>query len=412
VISWSVKAGDRVSQFDPICEVQSDKASVEITSRFDGVIKKLHYEVAEVAIVGKPLVDIDVEDEVTEGEQMLEAAAGDSNVHHPMDNGLRGSDDKLEPEALPKPTTSVPSTSTENAAKASPAVRHLLKQLNIDISGIQGSGVDGRVLKEDVLRVASNSAAPTPSATGDQAPSATTSVSRQDQALSLTPMQMQMFKSMTRSLSIPHFLYTHTVDCTSLDHVRQSTDDFNQQPSRSMSGPRGDMPRLTALPFIMKALSYAFLQYPWLNAHLDADADPQKPRVLLKGSHNFGFATDTPSGLLVPVVRDVQSHSVASLFREIQRLASSARDGKLQPEDFQGATFVISNVGAIGGGVVQPIIVAPMLGILAVGRASKEGMVLSWSADHRVLDGATVARCAETVSTFLQNVDKWGIWST
>ena len=147
---------------------------------------------------------------------------------------------------------------------------------------------------------------------------------------------------------------------------------------------------------------------------------------MLKGSHDFGIAVDAPNGLVVPVVKDVQHHSIGSLAVEIERLSSLVKAGKLTLNDMQGATFTVSNIGSIGGGVVSPIIVAPMVGMLAVGRMSpasavtkdaaglekivkREEVVLSWSADHRILDGAIVARCAELVKRLLEDEDNFEI---
>jgi len=167
--------------------------------------------------------------------------------------------------------------------------------------------------------------------------------------------------------------------------------------------------------------------FPKLNAHLDTTSS-SKPHLVLKASHNIGIAIDTPQGLLVPVVKNVQQHSITSLAAEIKRLSALAQSGKLAPDDFKGATIAVSNVGSIGGGVVSPVIVAPMVAIVGVGRArvvpvwvdgdgeergghwggKKEEVLLSWSADHRVLDGATVARCAESVAAVLENVEFMG----
>ncbi len=304
----------------------------------------------------------------------------------------------------------------------SPAIRHMLKELNIDVNDIKGTGKDGRVLKEDVQRLTtalSTSTIPTTSNTPTTTSTSTTKVNAEDRIVSLTATEKQMFKVMTRSLAIPHFLYTHTVDLTSLNCFRKN---FNSDKAltSSLFGSSDSVANLTPLHFIMKVLSYAFLQFPTLNSHLDADADPNKPQLLIKGSHDFGIAVDTPQGLLVPVIRNVQDHSVFSLAAETNRLSGLAKDGRLGVDDFKGATFTISNIGSIGGSAVSPVIVSPMVGILGVGRVQKvpafqkdkqgrervvkrEEVILSWSADHRILDGATVAKCAELVKQLLEN---------
>ncbi|KAL5320107.1 hypothetical protein ACEPPN_013169 [Leptodophora sp. 'Broadleaf-Isolate-01'] len=431
-MSWSVKPGDRVQQFEQVCEVQSDKASVEITSRYDGIIKKLHYDVDDMAIVGQPLLDIEIDNIVDEEVEQLD----DTQIRR-GENGSLKEDEAQEvikedikigagsqqPEILlgaererdgppedPQPPQQIPSLPKQPAI-LTPAVRHMVKSLGLDVSKIQGTGKDGRILKEDVQRHSSTASSlpvtstiPTPKDSPD------------DRSVCLTATEKQMFKVMTSSLSIPHFLYTHPVDLTSLNSLRQKINSVSPTlPEFSQS-----TPKLTSLPFIMKALSQAFLTTPKLNSHLYTDNDTSK--LLIKASHNFGIAVDTPQGLLVPVVRDVQNHSVTSLATEINRLSKLAKEGKLQVANFKDATFIISNIGSIGGGVVKPIIVSPMVGILGVGRAQdrlvsekdlegedrfvkREEVVLSWSADHRILDGATVARCAEIVTRHLENFE-------
>lgn len=290
----------------------------------------------------------------------------------------------------------------------------MLKSHNIDVTNVQGTGKDGRVLKEDVQRYISGLSSAVP-ATNGAVPS------DRDQLVPLSPIEHQMFNVMTRSLNIPHFLYTHTVDLTSVSNLRQKLNGARSRLS-FFPEPYESSPRLSPLPFVMKALSLAFLQFPKLNAHLDLQTDAKKPHLLIKSSHNFGIAVDTPQGLLVPVIKDVQNHSIVSLAAEINRISELAKGGKLSPSDLKGATFIISNIGSIGGSVVGPVIVEPMVGILGVGQARavptfktdengvemvtrREEAVLSWSADHRILDGATVARCAKAMQELLENFE-------
>ena len=216
-----------------------------------------------------------------------------------------------------------------------------------------------------------------------------------------------MFKQMTKSLSIPHFLYTDSIDFSSLTQLRKK---YNVN--------REKTDRITPLPIVIKAVSLTLQQFPLLNAHLDTTTNPAKPQLLLKGSHNIGVAVDSPSGLLVPVIKNVQNHSIASLAQEITRLADLARTGKLTSTDLSGATFTLSNIGSIGGSAVAPVIVTPQVSILGIGRAKvvpafgengelvkREECIFSWSADHRVIDGAYVARAAEEVRKSIEGVE-------
>jgi 2-oxoisovalerate dehydrogenase E2 component (dihydrolipoyl transacylase) len=281
------------------------------------------------------------------------------------------------------------------------------------VEDVKATGKGGRILKEDVQRHLSELQAPSPTPVAKPVVHA----SVEDRRIPLTPIQASMSKVMTASLGIPHFLYTHPVDFTGLNRIRLG---LNAQ-KNLLATSDGSTPKTTALPVILKTLSHAFMQFPTINSHYDGT----HKELLIKGSHDFGIAMDTPSGLLVPVVRNVQNHSIISLAAEIERLGTLAKDGKLAPSDLTGATFTISNIGSIGGNVVSPVIVSPQVGIVALGRVQdvpvfekdargteivvkKEKMTLSWSADHRVLDGATVARCAQTVQRLLENVEGLG----
>ncbi|KAK7511621.1 2-oxoacid dehydrogenases acyltransferase-domain-containing protein [Phyllosticta citriasiana] len=418
VIQWFVRPGARVEQFDKICEVQSDKATVEITSRFDGVIKKLHYEADEVAKVGKPLVDIDIQGEISAADAAIvespepEASAQPGRAS-PTSSGQPS--EASAPDASTGEAPIRPYQSSEKAARgkyanlATPAVRHMLKQLNIEITDVQGTGKDGRVLKEDVQRYAASKDNPPEASTTAMTPSPLP----EDRTVPLTPIQRQMFKTMTKSLSIPHFLYTDSIDFTPLNDLRHR---LNTTSTALAPAP---CPKLSALPFILKAVSHALTHFPSLNAHLD-DSSPSSPKLIHKASHDIGIAVDSPSGLLVPVVRAVQAHTIHSLAAEIARLSALARDGKLASADLAGPSFTVSNIGSIGGGAVAPVIVPPQVGILGVGRARavpafapdgsvvrRDEAVLSWAADHRVVDGAMVARCAEVVRACLEDPAAW-----
>jgi 2-oxoisovalerate dehydrogenase E2 component (dihydrolipoyl transacylase) len=393
LIQWFVQPGARVEHFDKLCEVQSDKASVEITSPFDGVIKKLYYEPDDMAVTGKPLVDIDMDgEEAEEGVEKLGESEG-KNVEHGMKKNVGVGEKETQTETEPKGRRG--NGKGDFGSLSTPAVRHLTKELDVNISDVTGTGRDGRVTKEDVHRFVSQKTqqqqpeVEQPSSTSPSTSTPiTTTQQQQDQTLPLTPVQTQMFKLMTKSLSIPHSLNT------------------SQKTTAS---------KLTHLPFIIKATSLALQKHPLLNSALDTTSDPKKPSLTYRSAHNFGVAVDTPSGLLVPVLRNVQDLSIAQIALQLRLLSEKARTGKLAPGDFSGATFTISNIGSVGGGVVAPIISSPQVAILGVGRSRvvpafgedgevvrREELVLSWSADHRVVDGAECARCAEHVTRLLE----------
>jgi len=297
------------------------------------------------------------------------------------------------------PTEDVPMT---------PVVRHLLKEAGLTATDVKGTGNGGRITKEDVEQQLTILRRRKAKLSAQHHPSGAIA-SAKDTVVSLSPSERHMFDVMTQSLTIPHFLFTHTVDVTDLNKIRRE-------------GNWATSTKLTLLPFITKALSQVMIEQPKLNAHVDA-SDPPNPCLIIRSSHNFGFAVDTPKGLLVPVIRNVQDQSISSLAQEIQRLSHLALSGRLTPADYQGGTFNISNIGSIGGDVIAPLIVAPMVGIVGIGRVTetpvlmrneggteqivkRERVVLSWSADHRVLDGATVAKAAKALEEVFSNAEE------
>jgi 2-oxoisovalerate dehydrogenase E2 component (dihydrolipoyl transacylase) len=413
IIQWFVQPGARVAQFDKICEVQSDKAAVEITSRFDGIIKKLHYEADDMAKVGSPLVDIDIQSDISPEDEALLNTQEETKEkkQDQMNEDTKAQESKS---TIDKPTSRDSQQTSElqtrspgkHATLATPAVRHLTKELDVDIADIAGTGRDGRVLKDDVQKYASARDSPSVPAAQPLEPLGA------DKTVTFTPIQRKMFETMTKSLSIPHFLYSDTIDFTSLSKVRRAINTHTATSSE-------DKVKLSALPFIIKAVSLSLTAFPSINAHLDTSSDSSKPSFIHKASHNIGFAVDTPQGLIVPVIRSVQSLTISSLAAEITRLSNAARNNKLTVADLSGATFSVSNIGNIGGTTVAPVIVSPQVAILGVGKARavpafaedgsivrKEECVFSWSADHRVVDGATLARCAESVREYLEGTER------
>jgi 2-oxoisovalerate dehydrogenase E2 component (dihydrolipoyl transacylase) len=175
-------------------------------------------------------------------------------------------------------------------------------------------------------------------------------------------------------------------------------------------------PKLSYLPFVVKAVSLAMNQYPLLNARLDIISDSKKPQLMMRSVHNIGIAMDTPNGLIVPVVKAVNARSITSIAHELQRLSQLGQAGKLSNNDLSGGTITVSNIGNIGGEVVGPVIVEGQLAIMGVGKIktipifAEDGITvkpaqtvgLSWSADHRVVDGATMARMATVVQKYLE----------
>ncbi|XP_072544421.1 lipoamide acyltransferase component of branched-chain alpha-keto acid dehydrogenase complex, mitochondrial-like [Salminus brasiliensis] len=393
VKEWYVKEGDKVSQFDSICEVQSDKASVTITSRYDGTIRKLYYDVDAVALVGSPLVDIETD---------------------------REQDGAPEEDVVETPAVSHEHTHQEikgHKTQATPAVRRLAMENNIKLSEVVGTGKDGRILKEDILNfLAKQTGAilpydevkqPVPAAEKKPVQSSTPAVQRpvftgKDRTEPLNGFQKAMVKTMTAALKIPHLGFCEEVDLTQLVRLRSEL--------KGLSESRGV--KLSYMPFFIKAASLCLLQFPVLNASVDEGCQ----NLTYKASHNIGLAMDTPQGLLVPNVKGVQALSVFDVAVELNRLQALGSAGQLGTADLTGGTFTLSNIGSIGGTYAKPVILPPEVAIGALGkiqvlpRFNSRGevvkahiMSVSWSADHRVIDGATMCRFSNLWRSYLEN---------
>lgn len=284
-------------------------------------------------------------------------------------------------------------------------MRGLLKTHGVNILDINGTGKDGRVLKEDVLRfVEARDAPSTTTLSKTAAPSPTPDTKQTETATNLTPIQSSMFKTMTKSLNTPHFLYADELKVDDITAIRKKLAHDPRNPQR-----------LTFLPFVVKAVSLALNEYPILNARVDTSV-PDKPKLIMRSKHNIGIAMDTPNGLVVPNIKDVASRSIFDIGAEIARLSALGKEGRLSSADMSGGTITVSNIGNIGGTYVAPVIVPTEVAILGVGRTrtvpvfDEEGQVgkgelvnFSWSADHRIIDGATMARMGNRVRELIES---------
>lgn len=400
VKEWYVSVGQKVNQFDSICEVQSDKASVTITSKFDGVIKKLYYEVDAMAKVGLPLVDIEIQSELS-GSSLVDKL--DDQDASSLNESSFSSKPPLKKVDFDSDSISGQSTQNEESYNkktlATPAVRRLATEHNVNLNNVQGSGKDGRVMKEDVLKhieelqnaskepLSQNEAIRQDSFVLPQ-----TRVPLQDQKLKMNHITKAMFKTMTESLSIPHLGLSDDVDCTQLISLKPMLSKVSSETGVS----------ITFLPFFLKAASLALSEFPLVNSVISPPDE-----ILLKADHNIGFAMDTPSGLIVPNVKRVQDKSILDIAQEVKRMQEAGRQNSLSPADLTGGTFTLSNIGSIGGTFGIPVILPPQVAIGAIGRIQvvprftpedetrivKAHVVkVVWSADHRVIDGATITR--------------------
>lgn len=383
LIQWFVKPGDRIAQFDRLCEVQSDKASVEITSRYDGVVQKVHYEVGAMARVGQPLVDIETNEVEAEAESKIK-----------QKEVIQSPEVAIVKEIIPV-TPLLQVASKDKVSYAAPAVRRIARENGIDILNINGTGKGGRVLKEDILAFVNQ-------------PPVTVKVNTSEEELRpLSGVQKAMFKIMTQSLSIPHLGYSDEIV---LDATAKLRKEVNTALAR-LENPTAS--KVSYLPIFIKALSVALLDFPILNARIDGEG--QNLALAYRKTHNVSVAMDTPQGLLVPCIKDVQIKSIIEIAADLLRLQKLGQAGSLSQSDLQGGTITLSNIGTIGGTTLSPVLVPNQVCIGALGRVQMlpryqgDNLVpasvlpISWSADHRVIDGATMARFSQRWRALVEN---------
>lgn len=377
---WYVKPGDVVKQFDNICEVQSDKASVTITSRYDGKISKLYYNVDDTAMVGKPLVDIEAEEpEGTAKETEVSTEPAQSTMEQTVikPEVQTDSDDEITQKVMDK-------------VLATPAVRRFAREYQVPIESVSGTGKHGRVLKEDILAYHQK--------LHSKQPEEGKEISA-DKRVRITGIRKAMLKTMTKANTIPHFTYADEVSVAKLVELRSQMKTINGI-------------KITYLPFFVKAISKCLSEYQILNSSLDENLE----HVVYKSHHNIGIAVDSPQGLQVPNIKNVEKLNIVEIATSINRLQKLGLEGRLRPEDLSGGTFTISNIGSIGGMFATPVILPPEVGIVAIGkiqalpRFNSDGnivrdqvMCINWSADHRIIDGATVAKFSNLWKELIQN---------
>ncbi|PPI85371.1 dihydrolipoamide acetyltransferase [Marinobacter maroccanus] len=390
VVEWRVAEGDEIEEDQPVVDVMTDKAMVEITAPKAGRVTKLYHQQQAMAKVHAPLFAFIPRDR----EEPDEPKA------------------KAEPAAqLSTATASPVASASRQRTPASPAVRRLVREHELNLGDIAGSGKDGRVLKADVLAHLEEGPKPAQTqAPADDTQAATTGGARRqpapEQEVRVEPirgMKAAMAKSMVKSATtIPHFIYSEDIDVTDLLKLREQL-----KPEAEARGSR-----LTLMPFFMKAMALAVQEFPVLNSQLNDDVT----EIHYLPHCNIGMAVDGKAGLMVPNIKGVESLSLLGIADEVARLTEAARSGRVSQEDLKGGTITISNIGALGGTYASPIINAPEVAIVALGRTQKlprfdaNGqvveraiMTVSWAGDHRIIDGGTIARFCNRWKGYLES---------
>jgi len=419
IIEIAVSPGDSVMAEDALVTLESDKATMDVPSPAAGVVKEMKVNLGDMVSQGTLILTLEVNDAGVAAQPAAEqepatqpspavpaAAAPDQQVQAPPPAPSPA------PPARPSPTASFPSPAgaPHTPSHATPSVRHFARELGVELSRVPGTGRKERVLKEDVTRfVKSELGKGAPDAAGE--PGTGIPPVRTVDFAKYGPVEIQPLGRIQKIsgqhlrrawLNVPHVTHHDEADVTEMEAFRKS---LKEQAAR-------EGVRVTALSFIMKAVCASLREFPSFNASIAADGE----NLVLKKYFHIGVAVDTPNGLVVPVVRDVDTKGILDLGAELAELSGRAREGKLKPDEMQGGCMSISSLGGIGGTAFTPIVNAPEVAILGVTRARMTPvwngesfdprlmLPLDLSYDHRVIDGAEAARFMNFLAGVLADV--------
>jgi 2-oxoisovalerate dehydrogenase E2 component (dihydrolipoyl transacylase) len=401
IVAWHVKVGDTIAEDQQIADMMTDKATVEMESPVAGKVLELAGEVGDQVPIGSVLAVIE-----TEGADRAAEPVEDSREERPLaDGAIEATPEQAEEipvvavEEAPEPPKPAPRVEPEVAEKepmakahvlASPAVRARARDLGIDLGQVKTAS--DRIRHSDLdayLLYKGGTVSTRPAA------------ARKDETIKVVGLRRKIAENMQEAKRrIPHFTLVEEFDVTALEETRAM-----------MNDDRGSNPKLTLLPFLITAMSKALGEWPMLNATYDDDANV----ITRSGAVHMGMATQTPNGLMVPVIRNAQSLSVWQIASEILRLSDAARTGKAARDELMGSTITISSLGPMGGITSTPVINRPEVAILAVNKVEdklvpidgeieiRKRMNLSLSCDHRVVDGWDAASFMQTLKGYIEN---------
>ena len=395
LIKWKVKVGDTIKDDQLICEIMTDKATVELPSPVHGKVTELNAKEGEMVKVGQVLLSF----EGAAGKTAAPAAAA-SAPSAPAPAAQMAA----KPASVAAPAQAM-SASVGGHVAAAPSTRKLAREMGVDISSISGSGPHGRIMREDLGRGSGAVTAGSPMMARGPRPAG----AQTEERIPFRGLRKKIAEKMRLSKDkAAHFTYVEECDATALVELR------NQ--AKEIGAKQGI--KVTYLPFIMKAMVAALKQYPILNSSLDEE----KGEIVLKHYYNIGLSIQTDDGLTAPVIKDVGGKSIMELAREIQNTVDRARAKKLTQEDFHGGTITLTNAGSIGGLFATPVINFPEVAILGFNKIDRKPVVkkingkeeivirdwtlFSISLDHRIVDGAIGA---EFMKLFIQYVETPGL---
>jgi len=376
ITAWHVKPGDRVREDQPLLDVMTDKATVDMSSPVEGTVTATHGAVGTKAAVGSVLVELEVAE-----------ASGQMGPTKDISESANGHDTQIGVAAAGR--SAVSSHQVKNSdPTASPATRRQAREWGIDLSDVAGTGPDGRILVEDLERHRA-------------ARARTRAPQHLVEEIAITGIRKRIAERMAESKrTIPHFSYVEEFDLTELEKLRAE-----------LNADRGDRPKLTLLPFFMLSLVKLIPDFPNLNAHFDVETGMLKRFSAI----HIGIATQTQQGLMVPVVRHAETRGLWDLAGELARVTAQARDGSAARDLLSGSTITLTSLGALGGIAATPIINPPEVAILGPNKvverpviegaflARRKLMNLSASFDHRIVDGHEAARSVQALKRLIEH---------
>ncbi|HLO16312.1 MAG TPA: dihydrolipoamide acetyltransferase family protein [Anaerolineales bacterium] len=414
LVRWVKNEGENINKGDVLAEIETDKATVEVESSASGVVRKLLVEEGSVVPIGNPIAIVGSADEKIDeapvkgaepkAEKKTDEKSGEELKTEPSEGGKQKIEGKAEekpapqprPEAAPAPSGQAAAPMQEGPIKASPLAKKIARDNKVDLARLQGTGPGGRVVRKDVEAALSSGQ---PSAVSRQPAPQVVPVSGKDETIQLTKLRQAIARRMVESTtSVPHFYVTHEYKMDALMAMRKQANDYLP-----------DNEKLSVNDFIIKAVAVALREFPNLNSSYAGD------KAIRHGSINIGVAVAVEGGLLTVVNRNTDQLPLRQISADVKRMVAGAREGKVRPNDIEGSTFSISNMGMYDVENFAAIINPPEAGILAVGSAREVPVVengqvkVGWrmkatiSVDHRVSDGAEAARFMQKLAEFLEN---------
>jgi pyruvate dehydrogenase E2 component (dihydrolipoamide acetyltransferase) len=409
VIEIAVAPGDPVSPEDPLITLESDKATMDVPAPEAGVIKEIKVAVGDTVSAGTLIALMETSADAEPAPEQPAAPAARVVEQTPTPAPAPPAPSAAPGRPSPTAGMSIAEPQARGSSHATPSIRRYARELGVELDRVRGTGRKGRILKDDVTRFVKGELS-RPSGAGVEGGAGIPPIPAVDFA-KFGPVEIQALGRIKRIagphlhrawLNVPHVTHHDEADVTEMEAFRRSLKDEAERQGV----------RVTALSFIMKALTTALRQFPNFNASLSADGES----LVLKKYFNIGIAVDTPNGLVVPVIREVDGKGIFELGAELAEVSARAREGKLTPAEMQGGCMSVSSLGGIGGTAFTPIVTAPEVAILGVTRArmtpvwnGKEFaprlmLPLDLSYDHRVIDGAEAARFVSFLAQVLGDV--------